>query len=145
MSKDVYVDIILESDLIVEGVPALKCHAMNGYAGWLVREESSGDRINHVIWVDPDLKTYCAHDVPFSVVGAELASTVYAVEDIRTDHAGKTFWIKRAAVTVAPLSPGRQQAQEPTNKPCPECCQEETCRRLDWCAAHKCGFGERAP
>lgn len=123
----------------------MKCTASNGYAGWLVREESTGDKIENVVWIDPDLLVYCAYDEPLRIIGVEVARTVYRVQDIRVDRAASTFWIKRAPVMVAPLSPGRQQDQQPTDKPCADCCQPDTCRRIDYCAAHRCDFGAKAP
>ena len=122
----------------------MKCDASNGFAGWVLRDRVTGDSVDYVLWVDPDANEYCAMDVPVRRVGGEIASTVHKAADITVDLAGLTFWFQPAPVVVAPLSTG-QQEQERTDQPCQECCQPETCKRIDYCAAHRCGFGERAP
>jgi hypothetical protein len=122
------------------------CSASNGYSGWLVRDSITNEKIEFVEWIDPDSKTYCATDFPWRAGSSGvLLNTVYRCASIIVDLPACTFWVTKAPATVAPLSPGRQQDQQPTDKPCPDCCQEETCRRLDWCAAHRCDFGAKAP
>lgn len=123
----------------------MMCTAVNGYAGWSVIDKATGIRIDHVVWVDPELKAFCTVDHPFRVIGGDVASTLHRCAEITVDLAAATFWIVLAPVVVAPLSPGRQHTPEPTDQPCPDCCQPQACRRNSWCAAHRCGFGERAP
>jgi hypothetical protein len=123
----------------------MKCDAANGYAGWKVVDLATGGLVDHVVWVDPETKSYCTVDQPFRIVAGEVAKTVHVANDITEDFTSMTFWMARRAVLVAPLSAGRQQQEESTGKPCADCCQPEACRRIDYCAAHRGPFGERAP
>ncbi len=123
----------------------MKCDAASGYFGWRVVDLATGHKIEHVIWVDPQMKVYCTADQPFRVIAGEVAKTIHVAADITEDFTSMTFWVARRAVTVAPLSAGRQAEQEPSGQPCPDCCQPDACRRICYCAAHRCGFGEAAP
>ena len=123
----------------------MKCDASNGFAGWVLRDRVTGDRIDYVLWVDPDANEYRAMDMPARFVNGEVAATTHKVADITVDLSALTFWFQRAPATVTPLSPGWQDEQERTDQPCQECCQESVCRRTGWCAAHRGPFGERAP
>ncbi len=124
----------------------MRCDASNGYAGWTVREQVIGCAYEDVLWVDPDVNEFCTIDRPIRLIGGlEVATTVHRAQEIIVDLSGTTFWIVKAPVFVAPLSSGRQQEQEPTGQACADCCQEETCRRVNYCAAHRGPFGERAP
>jgi hypothetical protein len=123
----------------------MKCDQSNGYAGWTVCDRVTNEPVAYVVWVDPDDKTFCTIDVPPRVIGNEYAKTTHQCSEITVDFASTTFWVVKAPLQVAQLSPGRQQQQEPSNQPCPECCQPDTCKRIDYCAAHRCGFGETAP
>lgn len=119
--------------------------AINGYAGWEAIDKITGLRIKDVLWVDPEDKSYCTIDEPYRVVAGEVAHTVYRCSEVTADLPAMRFWIVRTPTVVAPLNPGRQQAPERTDQPCADCCQPDTCKRIDYCAAHRCAFGERAP
>lgn len=127
------------------GLSAMYLSACNGYAGWKVVDAATGMIWPDVLWVNPDAKQFCTIDMPLRTVGNELATTVHAAEIITADFPAMTFWVRRPAVLVAPLSPGRQADQEPPGKPCADCCQPQACERTGWCAAHRGTFGERAP
>lgn len=120
----------------------MKCDGLNGYAGWKVCEKVTNQQEVWALWADPDANTYATMDQPPRVLATgEMAHTVHKVKDITVDVLSCTFWIERLAVTVAPLSRGRQGPKEPSNKPCEACRQPETCKRIDYCAAYRCRFG----
>jgi hypothetical protein len=125
----------------------MKCDGSNGYAGWLLCDRVTNLPVPSVLWVDPDANEYCTVDEPVRINwrNGEVARTVHRVKDIAVDFSATTFWFERAPVLVAPLSAGRQQQDESTDRPCADCCQPEACRRICYCAAHRCGFGETAP
>jgi hypothetical protein len=52
----------------------MKCDASNGYFGWSVIDKATGVRIDRVIWIDPELKTYCTTDKPFRSSPARCTS-----------------------------------------------------------------------
>lgn len=117
------------------------CDSSNGYAGWTAVDSVTGIAIDYVLWVDPDALEFCT----MAFRAWPVTKTIHKAQSISIEPFYKKFVVTKAAVIVQPLSAGRQDMTEPTGKPCAECCQEETCRRLDYCAAHRCGFGERAP
>lgn len=122
----------------------MRCDGNNGYAGWKVCDVVTSQPVPYVVWVDPDDNTYCTMDQPTRINWrtGEIAQTVHHVKDFTVDVIACTFWYEKLPVTVAPLSPGRQQDQRPSNRPCDACRQPETCKRIDYCAAYRCRFGE---
>jgi hypothetical protein len=122
----------------------MKCDASNGYAGWQLRDNATNQPVPNVLWADPDTNEYCTADWPIRIVAGEIATTMHLVQDFTVDFAAMTFWFTRLPVTVQPLSAGRQQ-NEPSDKPCGDCCQPGACRRTSYCAAHRCDFGSIAP
>ena len=123
----------------------MRCDHSNGYGAWIVRDKVTNQTVPYVLWVDPDLKEWATMDLPPRLSGHEVAHTVHRAQEITVDLAACTFWVLKAPVTIPPLRPSRQEDQPPTNQPCQDCCQPETCRRLDFCAAHRGPFGKRAP
>jgi hypothetical protein len=123
----------------------MKCDHTNGYVCWETRDKVTGARIEYVLWVDPDANEWATVDMPPRLSGGEVAKTVHRAQEIIVDVISATFWVLKAPVTIPPLRPSRQEEQEATNKPCEECKQPQTCRRLDYCAAHRGPFGQRAP
>jgi hypothetical protein len=123
----------------------MRCDHTNGYLGWDCRDKVTNQQFKYVAWVDPDAKEFCTYEYPFRIVGNEAATSVHRAQEIVVDLPACTFWVLKAPVTIPPLRPSRQEEQGPTNKPCEECKQPQTCRRLDYCAAHRGPFGQRAP
>jgi hypothetical protein len=121
----------------------MKCDYRNGYAGWTVRDVVTNQPEPYVIWVDPDDNTYATVDTPTRIdwKTGEVAQTVHRVKDFIIDVPACTFWFEKLAVTVPPLRSGNDP-KVPTNKPCDACRQPETCKRIDFCAAYRCRFGE---
>lgn len=121
----------------------MKCDEGNGYGGWKLYDKATNQQVAWVLWVDPEEKTYATMDTPPRVLSnGVMASTVHRVKDITVDVLACVFWFEKLAVTVAPLSRGRQGERQPSGKACSECRQEATCRRINYCAQYRCGFGE---
>lgn len=120
----------------------MKCDYRNGYAGWTVRDIVTNQQEPYVIWVDPDDNTYATVDQPFRIDWKtnSVAQTIHHVKDFIVDVQACTFWFEKLAVTVAPLR-SSNGPKPPTDQPCAVCCQPETCRRIDFCAAYRCRFG----
>ena len=121
-------------------VSAMRMTPLNGYLGCDVID-SDGSKIQRVAWVDDTTQQYACFEEPARYVGYELAVIVKSVTGVRVDHADKKIYINSGIVSkVACLLTVAPEIR--TVRPCTECRQEETCRRISYCAAFKCGFGE---
>jgi hypothetical protein len=66
-------------------------------------------------------------------------SDVVKVSAVIVNHAAREIHVNTPQpimLTVAIGAPARAV------RACDECCQEEACRRIDYCAAYRCGFGQ---
>lgn len=111
-----------------------------GYMGYDV-VDADGSKIERVAWVDDTTQQYACFEEPARWVGYELAVIVKSVTGIRVDHADKKIYVNSGIVSkVACLSTVTPMAR--TVRACTECRQEPTCRRINYCAQYRCGFGE---
>ena len=122
----------------------MKCDHTNGYVGWKLRDVVTNQEVPYVLWVDPDANTYATLDTPPRIdwKTGEVAQTVHKVKSFIVDVPACTFWFEKLPLTVAPFTPSRSLPKQPTNRPCDVCCQPETCKRIDYCAAYRRRFGE---
>jgi hypothetical protein len=114
----------------------------NGYMGYSVIDVD-GTEIKLVAWVDDTTQQYACYEEPIRLVppSYEAAVIVTQVTGIRVDHADKKIHVNTGIVSkVACLSTVAPVAR--TVRACDECRQEETCRRISYCARYRCGFGE---
>src|SRR5262245_3602176 len=91
-----------------------------------VIDDRSGDEVAHFLWLDTESLELC--------VGWAIYSVTTQVSSVRVNWAAKVIHVN---------DPPAQAVSTPTAKPasaCANCRQEETCRRIDYCAAHKCCF-----
>ena len=52
------------------------------YDGWTVYHATRCEVLDHVVWVDDCTMQWCQYEVPYRVVGDEVASRVYDAERI---------------------------------------------------------------
>jgi hypothetical protein len=122
---------------------AMRMTPDKGYAGYKVFDATAGAEINNVLWVDDATLEYCVYEIFTQFAGGP--PEIRVATSVRADHPNKVIYINEHVATVPPLSPGRQQEPETTDRPCSDCCQEAACRRNGYCAAHRGPFGGVAP
>lgn len=110
---------------------------------------ATGAEVYGVMWVDDTTLEYATLRYPV-VFTDGWGADIHKATAVRVDYVNKRIEVNTppahtAPVTIPPLRPSKQEEQGSTNRPCEECKQPGTCKRLDYCAAHRCAFGERAP
>jgi hypothetical protein len=130
-------------DYVTGPVSAMRMTPHNGYMGFTVLD-ADGSEIKNVVWVDDAAQQYACYEDPPRLAGLEFALIVTSVNGIRVDHAYKKIYVNTGVVSKVPSWTAVPAVPVVKQKPraCSECRQEETCRRISYCAAFKCGFGE---
>jgi hypothetical protein len=110
----------------------------NGYADFTVVDDSTGKDITEdFLWVDDTALEMRVISHPVRHMFGEPVSELVAVTAVRVDYACKVIHVNEPpvplAITVREL------------RACGECCQSDTCSRINYCAAFKTCFGEASP
>jgi hypothetical protein len=106
-----------------------------------VIDDATGQEIKLVIWVDDVTLEYAAWGGYSTYMPME---TITKVSSVKVNHAAREIHVNEPplATPVNRCLPKFGTA----SFACGECCQQDTCRRIDYCPAHRCGFGEaKAP
>lgn len=98
----------------------------------------TGTKIENVMWVDDAALEYAVVRIPVVIVDDQFEVDIHKVTAVRVDYVNKRIEVNTA--TPQTQTPWPFPTSEP--KACFECCQPETCKRIDMCVAHKCRFGE---
>jgi hypothetical protein len=110
----------------------------SGFAGYTVIDDATGTTLHEVAWVDDvalEVATVAQPPrIDFSTL--EIALDIVKVTRVAVDYAAEVIHLND------PVRPWTVVAQVSEPKPCEDCCQPETCRRIDFCAQYRCGFGE---
>lgn len=112
----------------------------NGFGGYIVIDLATASEIKEVLWVDDTALVYATLLIPWVTLTGEINEEIHKVTAVRVDYVNKRIEVNTPAAQAAPWP-------FPTSQPkaCHECCQPETCKRLDFCMAHKCVFGDANP
>lgn len=104
-----------------------------------VRDAATGRTVSEVIWVDDVTLEYATPSQPIRLDWhtLELAIDIHKVTRVLVDYANRVIHVNEP-----PLVHARAGIAVRELHACAECCQADTCRRIDYCAAFKCGFGE---
>lgn len=105
----------------------------NGFAGFKVVDDAAGAEIKNVVWVDDVALEYCVY-APWPAA----STTIVKVTAVRVHHVAKEIHVNAPPVKAF----GVDYSVEKPASACDACCQEATCRRIHYCAAYRCGFGE---
>lgn len=116
----------------------MRMSAETGYEGYRVIDDSTGKVIPDVMWVDDTPPQY-AISGGYSVWGTQLLADIVNVTRIAVNYPGKEIHVNDPP--PASEMPWWEQ-RFPPKIACDECCQQDTCRRIDYCTRFKCGFGE---
>jgi hypothetical protein len=112
----------------------------NGYADFKVIDDAKRAEIAGFTWVDDVRLEYEAYVLPARYgCNGGLATEIVKVTAVIVNHAAREIHVNTPQpimLTVAVGAPVRAV------RACAECRQEETCRRIDYCAAYRCGFGQ---
>jgi hypothetical protein len=112
----------------------------NGYADFKVIDDATRAEIAGFTWVDDVRLEYEAYVLPARYgCNGGLATEIVKVTAVIVNHAAREIHVNTAAAGSAHGSYG---APARAVRACDACCQEETCRRTDYCAAYRCGFGQ---
>ncbi len=122
-------------------VSAMRMDNKSGFAGFIVVDLATGMKIDGVVWVDDTTMEYATAIVPYVVSDGEFAVDIHKVTAVRVDYVNKRIEVNTA--TPQTQTPWPFPTSEP--KACFECTMPETCKRLDFCMAHKCSFGDANP
>jgi hypothetical protein len=122
----------------------------NGYADFKVIDDATGCEVKDFLWVDDFSLEYAVPDPSYNRIVftgtsiiADVAEKITKVSRVSVNYAAKEIHLNEPKLVQIQLaSPAASVSQEP--RACEECCQESTCRRINYCAAWKCSFGEVA-
>lgn len=118
-------------------VSAMRMDKVSGFYGFTTVDLSTGAEIANVVWADDTTLEYATLRLPYWVDPSGVVSVdVHKVTAVRVDYVNKRIELN----TLPAQTPWPFPTSEP--KACHECHQPETCKRIDFCAAHKCRFGE---
>lgn len=115
--------------------------AMTGFPGFKVIDDSTGQEIKNVLWIDTSAMEYAVMLFPSGygffaqAVGAEIDTEVFTVTRIEFDYVNKVVRFNEPPPSTCGITVRELHA-------CDECCQKDTCRRIDYCSRYRCGFGE---
>lgn len=99
-----------------------------------VIDDATGQELRYVMWVDDATLEYSTHTMPVQIVGDEVVTVVVKVTRVHVDWAARVIHVNEPPRVI--------QAQEGhIERPCDECRQESTCRRISYCAQYRCAFG----
>lgn len=113
---------------------------MSVYFGYQVFD-SDGTVVANVVWVDDTKQEMACYEWPYRIVGDEMATVIKQVNGVRVDFPSMTIHVNTGVAVTIPTwthVPGIDKQPQA----CSECMQEPTCRRICYCAAYKCCFGE---
>jgi hypothetical protein len=107
-----------------------------GHEGeFTLMDDATGQPVPNWVWVDVALREYATQDTA-SIWGV-YTTTKVSVSRVAVNWAAKTIHVNEPPQIV---STSGIQVRE--LHACHECCQPDACRRIHYCAAWKCGFGE---
>jgi hypothetical protein len=112
-----------------------------GYDGFKVIDDATNTPVENVTWVDDVALEYeiFRKQAHYSLVTSIWGMEIVKVSAVSVNHAAREIHVNTPQpimLTVAVGAPVRAV------RACAECRQEETCRRIDDCAAYRCGFGQ---
>lgn len=108
-----------------------------GFAGFKVFDLGTGTYLDRVMWVDDTALEYATLSDPVVIEDDQFKVDVHKVSSVRVDYVNRVITVDSGAgVWPFPTTPAKE------GKACDECCQPETCKRIDYCARYKCRFGE---
>jgi|GEM_PF-6105177 hypothetical protein len=107
--------------------------------GVKVVDDATGTTLHDVVWVDDVSLEYAVVSQPvrYDLGTWEIATDVVKVTRVQIDWVSKVIHLNDLPAPAAAIAVRELHA-------CDQCCQEETCRRIHYCAAYRCGFGEVA-
>jgi hypothetical protein len=109
-----------------------------GFVGFTVIDDATGKTLREVVWVDDVAleAATLARPLRVDILTLKAAVDVMKVTRVAVDYAAEVIHLND------PVRPWTLVTQTSEPKPCDECRQPETCRRTDFCAQYRCGFGE---
>jgi hypothetical protein len=111
----------------------------NGYADFKVIDDATRAEIAGFTWVDDVRLEYEAYVLPARYgCNGGLATEIVKVSAVSVNHAAREIHVNTPQPIMLTVTVG---APVRAVRACTECRQEETCRRIDYCAAYRCGFG----
>jgi hypothetical protein len=112
---------------------------VTGYVGYKVIDDATRLEIQRVLWVDDVALEYQTVKQPAYHPYGGLDTDVVKVTAVTVNHAAREIHVNTPQPIVLSISVG---TPERVLRACGECCQEATCRRTDYCARYRCGFGQ---
>jgi hypothetical protein len=119
----------------------MELHLFGGFYGFTVLDMATGTTVAEVQWVDDSTMEY-ATTVP-AVLRADgfwevtFGWTTHKVTAVRVDYVNKRIEVNTPAAQASPWPFPTSQGKQ-----CDACCQPDTCKRIDFCAAYRCRFGQ---
>jgi hypothetical protein len=112
-----------------------------GYTGFDVIDDATGQKIRDVLWVDPLALEVVVPSLPLRIdpITGEVVKDCIKISSVRVDFSTREIHVNQPKIVSIQIG-ARVSEQEP--RACEECCQPQTCERIHYCAAWKCGFGE---
>lgn len=103
------------------------------HAGFTMVDDATGKTVDNWSWIDPRALEYCYFDGTF--IWGGLVTETAKVSRVLVNYVAREIHVNEL-----PMPQVAGQVRE--LHACNECTQPDTCRRIHYCAAWKCGFGE---
>lgn len=108
-----------------------------------VIDATTGARVEDVLWVDDATLEYAVLRQPptyhfkFSTGESGWEHDVLKADRVTVNYAAAVITLNEPQPRMATTGITVRELN-----PCGECRQADCCRRIDWCAAFRCGFGQ---
>jgi hypothetical protein len=107
------------------------------HAGFTVMDDATGKAVEHWSWVDDVALEYAYFDGSYfwgASVVLQMTRTA-KVSRVQVNYATREIHVNELPMPQTGIQVRELHA-------CAECCQPDACRRIHFCAAWKCNFGE---